>query len=818
MKANHKKNQKRGQIAILLALSFSILALLAAMVINISFLVTAKINLQNATDMAAYAGAMQQARYLSEIGKWNYEMRRNYKAMAYDFVVAYNAEKKDEHLKQYLNNGVTNQQDNYPVICASLQRDPEHAYTGKQHELTCQNIPYDQFQTAIDQSIQSAAASYQAAQEACAANPGHPTCLRYMELAANSLTISEDISGSAYEYKDKYSNYQGGGNKYNYNLRLIAWTLHAYRHMQTRIRGVHYGKISTSIDDRFAIGKNIQEIDVNNFKNAPISVAAKVINGFTDAGSMEAGLLSPVMKLEGELLKNPVHNAASQSFKNNLLDLISNQASIFAIKPEDPGSLGSDSASLDMSGGCNSQCKEYQGPYLRLQQHDLSFELQYVTIEQGGTTLGGGLIKSAMALVNAFPVGVAKDARILTYYAVVGVADVADVPFNVFFGGGSTSEAPPMIAVAAARPFGSRIGAFIDETCNYSNFKNGQPACHTTGLDPLYPYAPGAYPNFSVVEADRDVAKLGVKITVDGTEHSKPQEGDMQPPPAGKNAGEQTVLFAKTKGPKARDRLYVKPNNPDNDDGHNGDPNDPDYYEKRQIPPQGNKNSIFAWPAKSGDLVAGFTANQNKKKSFEGYFEHFAGKAISAIGEDEARKINNEQNKIYVFKYPQYLGNDWDINSLSLNTGTNYMNNMEKSFARTMAVNEFEIKRYIIPYHTKANKQVLNYITTPANNIPFIHTGSKQRGSLLNGLAMRQGYGDKKIIPEYVKKEEKDVFDKVGVFPEYYTAWRTGIRGYRVKLTNIQDLLKSSGTKNPLPDTVNIEDEGISIDLKKVNY
>jgi hypothetical protein len=73
-------NPKRGQIAILLAMSFSILALLAAMVINISFLVTAKINLQNATDMAAYAGAVQQARYLTEIGKWNYEMRRNYKA------------------------------------------------------------------------------------------------------------------------------------------------------------------------------------------------------------------------------------------------------------------------------------------------------------------------------------------------------------------------------------------------------------------------------------------------------------------------------------------------------------------------------------------------------------------------------------------------------------------------------------------------------------------------------------------------------------------------------------------------------------------
>jgi hypothetical protein len=812
-------NPKRGQIAILLAMSFSILALLAAMVINISFLVTAKINLQNATDMAAYAGAVQQARYLTEIGKWNYEMRRNYKAMVYDLLVAYNAERDEPELKKYINNGGSNQQDKSPVICATLQRTAGGPVTNQGHEKTCQTIPYNEFQDAINASNQSALSAGASAVEACAIDPASALCLATITQAASAMASAINVQATAITYDNKYVNYKPGSDKHNYNRRLIAWTLHAYRHLQARIRGVHYGNISSSIDNRFEIGKNTQNMEIN-FKNSPISVAAKVINGFTDPGTPVAEL-NPVMKLEGaDILKNPVHNAASQTFKNNLLDIISAGASIFAIKPNEPDV---DSASTDMSGGCNAQCQEYKGPYLRLQQHDLSFPLTYITIKQNSSLAGGGQSNPEQTLVNAFPVGVAKDARVLTYYAVVGIADVADVPFNVFFGGGNTSEAPLMISVAAARPFGSRIGPFIDDTCNYNNFKLGQVACHNTGLDKLYPSTLGQAPNFSILETG-DVRALGVKLTVDRIEHSKPQEGDMKLPTS--NPANQTALYARTKGPKSRNRYYVR-SNPTKDDGHNGNPDsDGEYYEKSSgnypVPPQGNKNSIFAWPAKSGDLVAGFNADQNKKKSFEAYLQHFGGMAISSTGEDPARLINStEKYKVYVFKYPLYVSNDWDINGLSLRTGdANYKNNMEKSFARTMAVNEFEIKRYIIPYHTDKdayNKLILNYISSDANKIPFIHAGSDNRGTIA-GTPMVKGGGNKPIT-DHIKKEDNDVFEKGGgPFPEYYTAWRTGIRGYRVKLTNIQDLLKNSGIRNPLPDSVNIEDEGITIDLRKINY
>jgi hypothetical protein len=72
-----KNNQ--GQISVMIGLLMSTFILLFAFVVNIGMLVHAKINLQNAADLAAYAGAATQARQLTQIGYLNYEMRRQFK-------------------------------------------------------------------------------------------------------------------------------------------------------------------------------------------------------------------------------------------------------------------------------------------------------------------------------------------------------------------------------------------------------------------------------------------------------------------------------------------------------------------------------------------------------------------------------------------------------------------------------------------------------------------------------------------------------------------------------------------------------------------
>lgn len=58
-----------------------------AFVVNTGMLVNAKINLQNAADLAAYAGAAVQARQLTQISFLNYEMRRQYKKFLFRYYV-----------------------------------------------------------------------------------------------------------------------------------------------------------------------------------------------------------------------------------------------------------------------------------------------------------------------------------------------------------------------------------------------------------------------------------------------------------------------------------------------------------------------------------------------------------------------------------------------------------------------------------------------------------------------------------------------------------------------------------------------------------
>lgn len=57
----------------------TIIVTLLAFIINIGLFVKAKINLQNAVDAAAWAGAAVQARQMTNIGYLNWEMRNNYK-------------------------------------------------------------------------------------------------------------------------------------------------------------------------------------------------------------------------------------------------------------------------------------------------------------------------------------------------------------------------------------------------------------------------------------------------------------------------------------------------------------------------------------------------------------------------------------------------------------------------------------------------------------------------------------------------------------------------------------------------------------------
>ena len=87
--------RQNGQISIFFSASLVVLITIVAFVINIGLFVKAKINLQNATDSAAFAGAAVQSRQLTTIAYLNWEMRNIYKEWMFKYYVIGNLNVED---------------------------------------------------------------------------------------------------------------------------------------------------------------------------------------------------------------------------------------------------------------------------------------------------------------------------------------------------------------------------------------------------------------------------------------------------------------------------------------------------------------------------------------------------------------------------------------------------------------------------------------------------------------------------------------------------------------------------------------------------
>ncbi len=85
-----------------MALMSTTLIILFGMVVGVGHLTQAKMNLQNAVDLASMSGASLQARYLNQISLINYRLRQNYKFILYDLYLVqsrFNKSFKDRVLK-----------------------------------------------------------------------------------------------------------------------------------------------------------------------------------------------------------------------------------------------------------------------------------------------------------------------------------------------------------------------------------------------------------------------------------------------------------------------------------------------------------------------------------------------------------------------------------------------------------------------------------------------------------------------------------------------------------------------------------------------
>ncbi len=93
-KPQFRPSRSRGQVSLLIGVMMFSFITFFAFVVNTGMLVSAKINLQNAADLAAFSGASVQARQLDTISLINYEMRRQYKRFLYRYYVLGNLSQK----------------------------------------------------------------------------------------------------------------------------------------------------------------------------------------------------------------------------------------------------------------------------------------------------------------------------------------------------------------------------------------------------------------------------------------------------------------------------------------------------------------------------------------------------------------------------------------------------------------------------------------------------------------------------------------------------------------------------------------------------
>ena len=77
----------RGQLSIFMGITLILVMGLLGFIINVGLFVKAKINLQNATDAAAFAGAATQARQLTNIAYMNWELHNTYKEWMFKYYV-----------------------------------------------------------------------------------------------------------------------------------------------------------------------------------------------------------------------------------------------------------------------------------------------------------------------------------------------------------------------------------------------------------------------------------------------------------------------------------------------------------------------------------------------------------------------------------------------------------------------------------------------------------------------------------------------------------------------------------------------------------
>ncbi len=437
-KRNHLmtlSQSQKGQISIFFSASLVVFISIIAFVINVGLFVKAKINLQNATDASAWAGAAVQSRQLSKIAYLNWEMRNIYKEWMYKYYVIGSMNTpgvEDPNVKTPCEGG--KECTNFrlaPDVDALLENGDPNRSTFDDYNFPAVCIHIANSQTNICKRF---------------AVPGLP------EFGAYNITGTEEASRS---FMDGLIGSKIDDCVTRSRLNMLVATTWAFNVLSSGMDDTLAGRGPAILSDRQGAWPKAVELAmrIRNLElvmNRPARSTGVCIGATGNCDSIEN------VSNEKYLGNERIIKAFYSGYRNLGNETDFEMKNSFTLK-ELPPALPSIEQETSNSSYLIPANKLYQKQYVDLKLMMVNLATFYAAlIPRADKARSAACNISKVAIpVPGYPLGFYKNPEILTYYAVKGEAEFEGM-FNPF-----SSDSIKLTAYAAAKPFGGRIGPML---------------------------------------------------------------------------------------------------------------------------------------------------------------------------------------------------------------------------------------------------------------------------------------------------------------------------------------------------------------------
>lgn len=419
---------EQGQISIFFSASLVVFVTIIAFVINVGLFVKAKINLQNATDAAAFSGAAVQSRQLTKIAYLNWEMRNVYKEWMYKYYVIGNL--------------------NAPGV-----EDP-----GK--SVSCNGRQCTDFRLEADKNVISGDTTEDAYNfpAVCIhlANSETNLCKRFAvpglpEFGSYSIPGTEEASRA---FVDGLIGAKLNDCVSRSRINMLVTTTWAYNVMANDMDKSLAGQGPAILSDRQGAWPKAMEIamrirNLEKVVNRPPAEQPVCIGGIGNCEPIHNYSNSALLGNE-RVVK--AFYSGYRNLGNHSDDEMKNSFVLTELGPTpyiNPSPTSSSNLLIPASKAGNNE-KRYLD--LKLMMVNLAtFYAAFIGRAEKGTSAACDISKVAIP-VPGYPLGFYKNPDVLTYYAVRGEADFEGM-FNPF-----QADKIRLTAYAAAKPAGGRIG------------------------------------------------------------------------------------------------------------------------------------------------------------------------------------------------------------------------------------------------------------------------------------------------------------------------------------------------------------------------